>query len=82
MYENLKVGQKLEIHCYKHNGKIDRVKLLYEDKIIVDNEKEYDLTKTLRESGISVSELNNVLFPTFGSPTIPSFIIYILLFYT
>ena len=28
--------------------------------IIVDNEKEYDLTKTLRESGISVSELNRV----------------------
>ena len=24
MYENLKVGQKLEIHCYKHNGKLHR----------------------------------------------------------
>ena len=23
--ENIKIGDKLEIHCYKHNGKIDRV---------------------------------------------------------
>ena len=22
---NIKVGDKLEIHCYKHNGKIDRI---------------------------------------------------------
>lgn len=24
MYENIKIGDRLEIHCYKHNGKIHR----------------------------------------------------------
>ncbi len=23
--DNIKVGDKLAIHCYKHNGKIDRI---------------------------------------------------------
>ena len=25
MNENLKIGDKLEIHCYKHNGELDRI---------------------------------------------------------
>ena len=45
MYENLKVGQKLEIHCYKHNGKLHRqwdeavVLEINEDYIVFGNNK-------------------------------------------
>lgn len=47
---------------YDYEEEISNKKKLNRKDIstIVDNEKEYDLTKTLRESGISVSELNNV----------------------
>ena len=45
MYDNLKIGQKLEIHCYKHNGKLHRqwdeavVLEIHEDYVVFGNNK-------------------------------------------
>ena len=38
MYENLKVGDKLEIHCYKHNGKIHRT---WDEAVLLEINDEY-----------------------------------------
>ena len=36
--ENIKVGDKLEIHCYKHNGKILRA---WDEAVVLDIKEEY-----------------------------------------
>lgn len=38
MYNDLKVGQKLEIHCYKHNGKLHRQ---WDEAVVLDIEEDY-----------------------------------------
>lgn len=38
MYENLKIGDKLEIHCYKHNGKIHRT---WDEAVLLEINDEY-----------------------------------------
>lgn len=38
MNENLKVGDKLEIHCYKHNGKIHRT---WDEAVLLEINDEY-----------------------------------------
>ena len=35
---DIKIGEKLEIHCYKHNGKIDRV---CDEAMILDVTEDY-----------------------------------------
>ncbi len=37
MYENIKVGDKLTIHCYKHNGKIHRT---WDEAVVLDINEE------------------------------------------
>ena len=45
MYNDLKIGQKLEIHCYKHNGKLHRqwdeavVLEIHDDYVVFGNNK-------------------------------------------
>ena len=36
--ENIKVGDKLEIHCYKHNGKLHRQ---WDEAVVLDVKDEY-----------------------------------------
>ena len=38
MYENIKIGDKLEIHCYKHNGKIHRT---WDEAVVLEINDEY-----------------------------------------
>ena len=38
MEENIKVGDKLEIHCYKHNGKIHRT---WDEAVVLEINDEY-----------------------------------------
>jgi len=38
MKENIKVGDKLEIHCYKHNGKIHRT---WDEAVVLEINDEY-----------------------------------------
>ena len=38
MEDDLKIGQKLEIHCYKHNGKLHRQ---WDEAVVLDIQKDY-----------------------------------------
>ena len=38
MYNNLEIGQKLEIHCYKHNGKLHRQ---WDEAVVLEINDEY-----------------------------------------
>ena len=38
MYKDLKIGEKLEIHCYKHNGRLHRQ---WDEAVVLDIEEDY-----------------------------------------
>lgn len=38
MYKDLKIGEKLEIHCYKHNGRLHRQ---WDEAIVLDVKEDY-----------------------------------------
>ena len=48
---------------------------LMENVYVMGNKANYDWLMESKEQPALVSELNNVLFPTFGKPTIPNFIL-------
>lgn len=60
--DNIKVGDKLEIHCYKHNGKLHRqwdeaVVLDIKDDYIVFGNNKTTVVDSMAEYGIQKNQL-------------------------